>query len=66
MPMVVTPYSIGSQSDASQQLRDGSQTGVFVTQRQPACFRGDERLRCRDVGCRWRAQCRRLIAAWRR
>lgn len=51
-------------SESLQQALSHLGTGVVVT--RPRCFRGDERLRCRDTGCRWRSECRRLIAEWKR
>jgi len=64
MSKVVTAPRIRPLNDAPQQLRDGPEAGASAP--RPACFRSDERLRCRDVACRWRAQCRRLVAEWRR
>ena len=40
--------------------------GACVTIVRPRCYRSDDRLRCTDDHCRWRADCRRLIAEWRR
>jgi hypothetical protein len=30
------------------------------------CYRSEARLLCRHTTCQWRADCRRLIAIWRR
>lgn len=30
------------------------------------CFMTQKRLLCARIDCEWRAQCRRLIAAWKR
>lgn len=40
--------------------------GACVTIVRPRCYRSDDRLRCTDTNCRWRAECRRLVAEWRR
>jgi hypothetical protein len=64
MSKVVTAPRIRPLNDAPQQRLAGLEAGQSAP--PPECFRGDERLRCRDVGCRWRAQCLRLIAEWRR
>jgi len=40
--------------------------GVTVAVTRPNCFRGDERLRCQNTLCRWRLECLRLVAEWRR
>lgn len=40
--------------------------GVTLAVTRPSCFRGDDRLRCRESACRWRKECRRLVAEWRR
>jgi hypothetical protein len=34
-----------------------------ITQHRP-CFRSEIRMLCGGVGCEWRAECRKLIAAW--
>ena len=31
-----------------------------------ACFMTDERLFCSNYGCKWRKECCRLIAVWKR
>lgn len=30
------------------------------------CFRTERRLLCAHSECRWRSECRRLVAAWKR
>ncbi len=30
------------------------------------CFMTDKRLLCKDNGCEWRRECRRLVAVWKR
>ena len=40
--------------------------GIAITITRPRCFRTDTRLTCRDSGCGWRCECRRLVAEWRR
>lgn len=52
------------QSESLQQVLSRLGTRAVIT--RPRCFRSDERLRCGDSGCRWRSECRRLIAEWRR
>ncbi|MCB1749380.1 MAG: hypothetical protein H6977_15880 [Gammaproteobacteria bacterium] len=47
-------------------IRDPRRLGVTINVIRPACFRGDERLRCRDRACAWRRECCRLVAEWKR
>lgn len=30
------------------------------------CFRSEGRMECNEVDCKWRTECRKLIAEWRR
>jgi hypothetical protein len=30
------------------------------------CFRTDKRYNCRETGCEWRSECRKLVATWLR
>ena len=31
-----------------------------------ACFMSDDRYRCTRMDCEWRAECKKLVAAWMR
>ncbi|MEX2482030.1 MAG: hypothetical protein WD928_14330 [Gammaproteobacteria bacterium] len=66
MPESETVYAHDAppRSESLQQVLSGLGTSVVIA--RPRCFRSDERLRCRDTGCRWRSECRRLVAEWRR
>lgn len=35
-------------------------------QGEEPCFRTERRLLCGQTNCRWRSECRRLVAAWKR
>jgi hypothetical protein len=60
------PEPVSPPTPARAELRDPRRLGVTISVVRPDCFRGDERLRCRDGECRWRSDCCRLVAEWRR
>jgi len=37
-----------------------------VQQGAEPCFRTERRLLCARIECKWRSECRRLVAAWKR
>jgi len=53
-------------ADHSSTPRILDRLGACVTLARPRCYRSDDRLRCLDDNCRWRSECRRLVAEWRR